>query len=83
MPDNPDVYLLLGQVHLAAGRPKEALAEFQHGQRLRPDSVEIVNGLVTCYARLGDMAHAAQAAAVVQTLTTRRRQMQQTNPGSR
>ena len=72
MPDSPDVYLLMGQLRLAAGQTGEALQAFQTARSLNPDAEEILSGLVTCYTRLHDAPRAAAAAAELQTLTARR-----------
>ena len=71
-PDSPDAFLLLGQLRLSAGRVPEALQAFQTAQSLHPYAAEILIGLVTCYSRLHDTARAAQAAAALQTIDTRR-----------
>ena len=72
LPDSPDVYLLLGQLRLSAGRTGEALQAFQKARALNPEAEEILSGLVTCYTRLHDTPHAAAAAAELQTLADRR-----------
>ena len=71
LPDSPDVYLLLGQLRLAAGQTDEALKAFQTARSLNPEAEEILSGLVTCYTRLHDIPRAAAAAADLQTLTAR------------
>ncbi len=72
LPDSPDVYLLLGQLRLAAGQTGEALRAFQTARSLNPNAEEILSGLVICYTRLHDLPRAAAAAAELQTLTARR-----------
>ena len=76
LPDSPDVYLLLGQLRLAAGETEEALTEFQKARTLNPNAMEILSGLVTCYTRLHDPARAAATAAKLQTLTAQRDQQE-------
>ena len=71
MPDSPDAFLLLGQLHLNAGQVPEALQAFQTAQTLNPFAPEILSGLVTCYSRLHDTARAAKAAAALESLNTR------------
>ena len=71
LPDSPDVYLLQGQLRLAAGETGGALAAFQKARSLNPNAEEILSGLVTCYTRLHDTARAAATAAELQTLTAR------------
>ena len=76
LPDSPDVYLLLGQLRLAAGQTAAALQSFQTAQTLNPEAEEILSGLVTCYTRLHDTRRAAAAAASLQALTARSDQLE-------
>ena len=75
-PDSPDTHLLLGQLTLNVGSPAGALAEFQKAQALNPDSQEVLSGIVTSETQLHQPALAAQTAAILQRVTSRRNQIE-------
>ena len=69
LPDDLRVYVSLGSLYLASHRTSDALRAYQAGQRLKPDSGLMLNGLVTCYSLLGKPQLAAAAAARLQATT--------------
>ncbi|MEQ1473309.1 MAG: protein kinase [Candidatus Acidiferrum sp.] len=49
----PSVYVTLGRVHDATGKPDLAVQEFQHALELDPRSVEAQNGMAHAYENAG------------------------------
>ncbi len=72
LPDDRRVVSLLGDILMNANRPAEALPFFQAGLRQVPNAEPMLQGLVTCYTRLGQPQKAAPFAAQLQAITIRR-----------
>jgi tetratricopeptide (TPR) repeat protein len=51
-PADPRAYIRRGQVNLAEGAFKLALADFQRAQKLQPDSIDVLYGVGDAYAGL-------------------------------
>lgn len=74
-PRNEQACVLLGQISLEAQDPAGALPLFQQAQRTAPFSQDVLHGLMTCYARLGRPALAAQTAAILNAAVSRHTQI--------
>ena len=57
----PEVQFTLGQLHAKTGKPLEAIAEFENGLTLQPNSIEAVLGLAAAYQAAGRASDAETA----------------------
>ena len=71
LPNDPRVYITLGDLDLDLDRPDDALQAFQKGQRLLPNSEAMWHGLVRCYTRLNEPKQVAASAAALQRIAAR------------
>ncbi|MCW3099762.1 MAG: Tetratricopeptide repeat [Chthonomonadaceae bacterium] len=68
LPDNLAAHSVLGQVYLNLNRPADARKVYQDGVDIFPFAIAMLQGLVNCYARLGDTPHLQQVAARLKEL---------------
>ncbi|HET6382125.1 MAG TPA: tetratricopeptide repeat protein [Armatimonadota bacterium] len=61
----------LGELYLNANQPADALAAYQAGQKIDPNSEAILRGLSNCYVRMGKTADLARVSAHFQRVLTR------------
>lgn len=71
MPDNLEAHRVLGQVYLNLNRPADAKLIFQDGLTIFPFAVAMLQGMVSCYARLGDAPHLETASSRLRDLNTK------------
>ncbi len=53
-PNDPRAFIILGQAYLGLGQVQDALQVYLAGYDRKPSDENVLNGLITCYARLGD-----------------------------
>lgn len=71
LPNDPRVYMTLGDLYFDLNRPADGLKAFQMGRRLLPNSEAMLHGLVKGYNRTGNRPAAAASAAALQILAAR------------
>ncbi len=71
LPDDLDAHRVLGQVYLNLNRPAEAKKVYLDGIDIFPFSVAMLQGLVNCYARLGDTSNLQLVATRLKDLNTK------------
>lgn len=69
MPDDEQVYIVLGQLELNADDTRRALNVYGAGLRRWPNSPGIIHGLVECFTRTGDTRRRKLAAADFEKVT--------------
>ena len=75
LPDDPRLYITLGDLYLDLDRPADALRAFQRGQKLLPNSEAMWHGLVRSYGRLNDKTQVAVSALALQKVAERHQQI--------
>lgn len=71
-PSREDVCILLGQLELENRNFPAALVAFRQGQKVAPQSLPVLHGLITCYVRLKQPAIAAKTQAILDASLARK-----------
>jgi len=70
-PDNLEAHRILGQAYLNLNRAADAKKVYEDGLAIFPFSVAMLQGMVNCYARLGDGPNLQLVAARLKELNTK------------
>jgi len=82
-PRDPGAQIALGQLDLLAGHLDDAIAHLQAARQMRPDQASIYASLAKAYQRKGDLQHAEEALATLESLNKAQADRIRNAPGER